>query len=368
MCKLIHYKNYNPSRLFLTACCFTIISRAFCLSIQDLNININPKALQSLLQIAPIAQNMNAFLMDKLQEVDKDPKKPNGKFYAFDAKSKPIWKPYVQADLKDIKDPKVAILIHGLLGSKMDMSNLAKFISEELINSKTKKPIYNVVLAYNYNCYPGIEAISKQFSSDYNQIRNNFKSADIYTHSLGGLVGRWKIEKGTPDDSVKRLITFGTPHSGIPYSIFDNIQIDYQTVKDMESSIQSKQIVEKSDFLKNLNEGNSPLKDKVDYYTIAGNQPNSTFLFGSMIDSKYKSLLGNNALSDGLVATQSANPDLLGRKSSKWAANANMRKIVSNGHFDLIGTDTLLSASNKQPVLPQSVKSILLEWAKDWID
>jgi pimeloyl-ACP methyl ester carboxylesterase len=46
---------------------------------------------------------------------------------------------------------------------------------------------------------------------------DNGRRVDVLAHSMGGLVGRWWIERAGGDQAVRRLVTCGTPHQGSPW-------------------------------------------------------------------------------------------------------------------------------------------------------
>ena len=71
-----------------------------------------------------------------------------------------------------------------------------------------------------------IPTLAGDLATKINTIRNALHSdqVDVVAHSMGGLVARaWisGMESVPYNNEIRRIITAGTPHFGIPYSSFD---------------------------------------------------------------------------------------------------------------------------------------------------
>jgi hypothetical protein len=189
---------------------------------------------------------------------------------------------------------------------------------------------------------------------------------------MGGLVSRWALEKEGLGKHIKRLVMFGTPHQGVPASIFqpiiDLLPSDFQAVRDLLFDIKPEKRISCSKFLEQLNEHNSKYKDNVEYYTLAGAKSTLFYHLGNLVHKGYVKLFGKEVCSDGLVADCSVHADILAHKSTLWAKNTQARKTLPFDHMELVGTAFAFPnpRRHKETQIPKAVTDILQEWAKNW--
>ncbi len=131
-----------------------------------------------------------------------------------------IWVP--MSPKKGVKGKKIAIILHGFgngAHKRIDIANLIHNFDE---SKKIKN--YDTILAYEYYSLASIKNIAYQFSKHLKEILPAHTEVDLYGHSMGGLVARWAAEKENLHVPVNRLVTFCTPHHGIPVHVKSFLQ------------------------------------------------------------------------------------------------------------------------------------------------
>lgn len=335
--------------------------------------NTNLNSMSPFFDFSNMFANMRANVLDWLVETNGTPAIPNGRWYAYEPGPRSNWVP---ADNVNVKGKRIAITIHGLFGSLNDVGSLADFLKDRMRlndSNRIKNGRYDLVLGYNYNVYPSIKSIAQKFAKDLQPIISQAQYVDIYAHSMGGLVSRWAIEKEGAGKNIRRLIMFATPHKGIPVAIFKPVlgllPAGFTSARDMQTRVLNQKIVNSSEFLKQLNEGSSPFKDNIEYYTLAGSKYNTMPFIGEFVHNGYVRLFGKNTISDGLVADYSANADVLGGKSAYWAKNALAKKVLPFDHMEIVGTCSSFMNPNPgiRPKIPDGVTEVLQMWANNWL-
>lgn len=137
-----------------------------------------------------------------------------------------------------IKNP--VILIHGYNDTARKMRHIAKNLRDDgwLVYPVTLTPSSGKI---------GIDELALQLD---NFIRDNIQSSqkiDIVGFSMGGLIGRYYVQKLIGHEKVERLITVSTPHNGTLMAY-------------LSRNIASKQMRIHSVFLDNLNKYPDSLK------------------------------------------------------------------------------------------------------------
>ncbi len=114
-------------------------------------------------------------------------------------------------DTQDCVKPgmKVAVCIHGIIGNTKGIASAMEFLLSE--------KQYDLILAFDYeNLNSKIEKIAKTFKKLLAKAGvSKDAPVDIISHSMGGLVSRYLIERLAETDGwVDRLFMFGTPNAG----------------------------------------------------------------------------------------------------------------------------------------------------------
>ena len=106
---------------------------------------------------------------------------------------------------------RVLLCIHGIIGDTASIVNEL----QEVYEAGT----YDVILTFDYECLTNsIDKTAEKLNEKLAEVgihAGDGKHLDIIAHSMGGLVSRWMIEKlQNGNDTVDRLIMFGTPNRG----------------------------------------------------------------------------------------------------------------------------------------------------------
>ena len=118
----------------------------------------------------------------------------------------------------------IAIYIHGITGSTQSMaSTLQAACIEGSGQACSTSEVYDLVLTYDYESLNTSIAISavqlKQKLAAIGILPGHSKTVHIVAHSMGGLIGRWLIEKEGGEKLVQHLTMLGTPNAGSPWSV-----------------------------------------------------------------------------------------------------------------------------------------------------
>ena len=113
----------------------------------------------------------------------------------------------------------VAVLVHGLLGSREDMRGLASWL-----HRSGAYTVYAVEWGYGNN----VEASGAALASALQAIRltatgsayaDAFPHIDVFAHSMGSIMARAAVELYGASTVVHDLVTLGGPHDGIQWDL-----------------------------------------------------------------------------------------------------------------------------------------------------
>ena len=242
-------------------------------------------------QTEAIIQTYKPLFQAAIKKFTQKSMKPNGNWHIYDASLKKF-KLCKTNDFITCENKKIAIVVHGFIGRVYDLTYLARTLHHH------KR--YDLVLGYHYNTTPGIKKIASLLATDIKKIADK-NTIELYGYSQGGLVCRWILEKEGLGKKITRLITFGTPHIGVPVQVFkpiiDLLPENLLSVSDMVTKTNKDGTIHYSQFLKELNAGTSPYIDQAEYYTIAGNN-HKTFRFGMgyIVQKAYETYVDKNII------------------------------------------------------------------------
>lgn len=220
---------------------------------------------------------------------------------------------------------KILLLIHGIISNTKGFATTLPYaLKKEQADSG-----YDLILAYDYeNLNTPIKEISRQLKSQLaalgidEKVKNGDrpKSIDILTHSMGGLVARWFIERENGNKIAGRLIMAGPPNAGSefgtiteyremaiagltfalnvpflkPYLIWAKGVITALKSTEELTKALADMHPKKSDFLKELNLSEDP---QIPYFILAGNtriykklQPEEANYFSRLLEKTQISL------------------------------------------------------------------------------
>jgi pimeloyl-ACP methyl ester carboxylesterase len=218
---------------------------------------------------------------------------------------------------------RVAVLVHGIFHTHEDMKDLARFLASARTNASV--PLYDEVWAYSYNFGARIEDSGDLFANQLSAAMVGAITVDLYGHSMGGLVARWALEKKGLGSRIQRLITLGTPHTGVPLQLLQLLvwfspHVGTSSIAEILPGVND--LVDKKvenplspSFLKKLNDGDSSYKGTAEDCTLAGDD--GTDYWASPLTDPFYSVLAIQH--DGIVPVYSALWDGLSRKSQAWA-------------------------------------------------
>jgi hypothetical protein len=107
---------------------------------------------------------------------------------------------------------RVLIVTHGIIGNTQDIAGSLRFAQQE--------GYYDLVLTFDYeNLSTPISETARRLKRLIQQHGLEQKTIDIVAHSMGGLVGRWLIEREGGDAFIRRLMMLGTPNGGSAFSM-----------------------------------------------------------------------------------------------------------------------------------------------------
>ncbi len=250
----------------------------------------------------------------------------------------------------NVPDP--ILLIHGIFGSyKSFDSSMFENQGFDVYILDYNGPIPKLVHKNETIEFTQFEGISNESNGDIasyahilshsiNEVkqRANVQKVDIVTHSMGGLIARWYINKGNYNDDIRKLIMIGTPNHGSDIITADTVLPKVGIITKLIKAITGKSLIEwatgpagqqmkpHSSFLFSLNLNNgaayhregtdylNPFAD-VQYYSLEGWFPIPTLIHS------HKKILGIDFKvpdftieGDGIVAWDSAKLD----EVSQW--------------------------------------------------
>lgn len=134
--------------------------------------------------------------------------------------------------LKVGKAKKTLLILHGMAGDGLSM---LKAIRDNMPSGSIDG--YDLILVYNYESLnTPLDVTAAQLGktlADYGYGSNDDRKMTIISHSLGGLIARWMIEKGGAKSYVEHCVLVGTPNNGSMFGRVDAYVKWSQTVLDM---------------------------------------------------------------------------------------------------------------------------------------
>lgn len=200
---------------------------------------------------------------------------------------------------------KIAMMVHGINGSREDMLALAIHMNQE--------GTYDNIYAVQYELGYHIDSLGNKLATI---IKTNLPSGsgfNILAHSMGGLVIRSAIENHGVDAYTSKAVMMGSPHTGV-FAAFLLTLVGKGIIPKIVPEIGD--LSPDSDFLKNLNNG---VPVNVKYYTAVGTNGENLTEYWTIKDlgeTIVKILLGYPTV-DGMVPANSAGYDL-SAECSAW--------------------------------------------------
>jgi len=114
----------------------------------------------------------------------------------------------------------ILLYIHGMFGDSRGMAGSAQAAG---ISDAAPALVdeYDLILTFDYESInTEVEDTARELKQRLDAVGlgpNHGKHLDIISHSLGGLVARWFIEREGGNEVVNHLVTVGTPHLGTPW-------------------------------------------------------------------------------------------------------------------------------------------------------
>ncbi len=117
------------------------------------------------------------------------------------------------------KAKNILLVLHGLGG---DALNMTQSLITNLPPEKLKS--YDLILAYDYESLnTGLDDTARALKTELTglNIGKDGRKITIISHSIGGLVARWLIEKEGGNVFAEKCVLVGTPHNGSAYGKID---------------------------------------------------------------------------------------------------------------------------------------------------
>ena len=200
---------------------------------------------------------------------------------------------------------KIAMMVHGINGSKEDLLALAIHMNQ--------KGTYDNIYAVQYELGYHIDSLGSKLATIIQTNLPSGSSFNILAHSMGGLVIRSAIENHGVDTLTSKAVMMGSPQSGV-FAAFLLTLIGKGIIPKFVPEIGD--LSPDSDFLKNLNNG---VPVNVKYYTAVGTNGENLTEYWTIKDlgeTIVKILLGYPTV-DGMVPANSAGYDLTA-ECSAW--------------------------------------------------
>ena len=113
---------------------------------------------------------------------------------------------------------RILLLIHGLMG---DTPNLIKDLQRGDL-ADWLRDRYDLILGLDYESFnTSVEETARQLKTRLEAVglhANHRKQLDAIGYELGGLIGRWLVEREGGHEIVSHLVLVGTPNAGTPWS------------------------------------------------------------------------------------------------------------------------------------------------------
>jgi hypothetical protein len=244
----------------------------------------------------------------------------------------------------------VAIVLHGLNNQAKDAADTA-YLAQEAAKQAPLGGYSAIWLFEYYDTTVGVAENGKRLADALRaHAIGQARHVDLYGHSMGGLVARWAIEKEGLGASVDRLMTFGTPHQGVPDEVLGRV---LWHVLHLNGGIGD--LEEHSSFIEALNATPSPYRAKVLYGTFVGKNPLYFGRFGLDVEARYRAR-GYLGPVDGIVAGYSAAPSNI---TDFGVSAPSAATILNLNHSDIGGSlkDNQFPFPN-QLILPELVRML----------
>ncbi len=200
---------------------------------------------------------------------------------------------------------KIAMMVHGINGSRDDLLALAIHMSQE--------GTYDNIYAVQYELGYHIDSLGNKLATIIKANLPAGSEFNLLAHSMGGLVIRSTIENHGVDTYTSKAVMMGSPHTGV-FAAFLLTLVGKGIIPKFVPEIGD--LSPDSDFLKNLNNG---VPVNVKYYTAVGTNGENLTEYWTIKDlgeTLVKILLGYPTV-DGMVPANSAGYDL-SAECSAW--------------------------------------------------
>ncbi len=275
-----------------------------------------------------------------------------------------------------------------------DTTHLARILHDKIFMPDTGKKRYDAIIGYNYLPSVSLDTLGNTLAYECNRFLKNCTQVDLFGYSMGGVVARYALEQGhllSKYPKYGNLITFGSPHMGIPWRVLDAFPSE-KSIAMFDLFTSSDYISKQSHFLEELNGTPSPYKEIANYYTIAGNkfsdlcyihpklegiphrEPTNVGIMIEYLTQKYifKKEVTEiiEPLTDGLVPIKSAmGIDVLREKSDRFRDNLENHTCLFNlNHRTVVGSmHDLLQFHEENDGCPQClISDKLQQWISSW--
>ncbi len=246
------------------------------------------------------------------------------------------------------KGKRVALLIHGLASNHTYMESLAEIIHH--IQLREDSPCnYDFILAYEYNTIPAVYRSGYRFKCEATDLLDGTERVDIFCHSKGGIIAR-HLAESNHELNVKNIVFLGTPNGGVPLTVLKRFigcfgdmmypiaglvirNISMLAPLDILSTDHTDKGISRT--LSYLNSGvESPHKDRVNYYTVAGSKSEFWGTVGDTVGQGCQEEFEGEC--DGIVPVTSVHADFLRGKSGAYSNNTHQVTLPLN-HEELRG-------------------------------
>ncbi len=123
----------------------------------------------------------------------------------------------IRAQIAEAK--RVLLLVHGLFG---DTPSLVTDLQTNPSTVQFLRSQYDMILGFDYESFnTSVEETARQLKQCLQAIGlapKHRKTLDIVGYELGGLMGRWLVEREAGNELVNHLVLVGTPNAGTPWS------------------------------------------------------------------------------------------------------------------------------------------------------
>ena len=278
---------------------------------------------------------------------------------------------------------RIAVTIPAYGTTALDMFKVAQFLQP--FRGRTGPIRYDRILMAQMDLYfnskeNNARILTTQLLSAIQNMSPSIR-IDVYAHSAGATVARYMMEIL----GVAALVDKYIPISGHNWCIPPDIQIGgvlaasfatpgcvFSDVGFSENGATCTQNNHNqpfpSTFYAQLNTPGSPWSNSIQYFAIAGTNPNDIrpppenhdFIFGPLVDTQYKIMFGENTRSDGSITVENQlGIGITETKSAYTAANPGInvpggsRRTTTHDHITNLGTAIDLTGGQGYHFLPE---------------